>query len=142
MKLLLIFISFILIEYVLRTCIDPFKFHLLRPSLDFLPVVLLTIASAIYYRDVISRGHFGSTFLKLFFVSFAALIVIKTILFLQWYWIIAPEYRKVEGDMMLGLGFAIANLLVSAILLACFYLFSCLVIKCLSKKHLAKRQVD
>lgn len=142
MRLIFIFISFLTVEYLLRTFIDPFKFHMLRPSLDFLPIILLTIASAIYYKDKISHRPFGWTFLSLFSTSVAGLIVCKTILFFQWYWIIAPEYRDVPGDISEGLGLDIANLIVGSIVVAFFYLVSCLTLKLISKKSVSTGPTD
>ncbi len=142
MRLLFIFILFVVVEYLLRTFVEPYKFHALRPSLDYLPAMLLAVISAIYYRDVIKQRKFGWTYLKLFFVSVSGLIVKETILFFQWYWFIAPEYRTVSGDMYRGLGFGIANLLVVSFLVALIYLVACLTIKLINKRKVTTELTD
>ena len=142
MKLLYIFILFVIVEYVLRTFVEPYKFHMLRPSLDYLPVMLLTVISAIYYRDIIKQRKFGWTYLRLVLVSVGGVIVKETILFFQWYWFIAPEYRKVPGDMYRGLGFVIANLVIVSILIALIYLIAGVTIKIVNKRNVAAQQTD
>jgi hypothetical protein len=52
----------------------------------------------ILFKNKFNR-HFGWTYFKLVAVSIGGLLTAETILFFQWHWTIAPEYRKMPGDM-------------------------------------------
>lgn len=117
MRLILIFLLFFLTEYVLRTFVDAYKYHSVGLFLEFLPLTLSTVVAGLIYKTEISTGPFGWTYLKLIGVSISGLITIKTFLFIQWYWFIAPEYRNVPGDMIEGLGFTLLFLIFGIIVI-------------------------
>ncbi len=134
MRLFSIFILFFITEYVLRTFVDAYKYHSVGLFLEFLPLILATIIAGLIYKTTVITGRFGWTYLKLAAVSIAGLIIVKTFLFIQWYWFIAPEYRDVPGDMSEGLGFTIVFLTFGTIVILLSYLFVMLSIKTLTKQ--------
>lgn len=138
MRLLIIFLLFFIPEYFLRTFVDAYKFHTVGLFLEFLPVIIATVAGGLIYKKAITSAHFGWTYLKLIGVSIAGLLIIKTFLFIQWYWFIAPEYRNVPGDMTEGLGFTIAFLTLGTVVILLSYLLVMLTLKSLAKRRSGK----
>lgn len=70
---------------------------------------------------MLNSEKFIYSYLKLFGASLAGFIIAETILFYQWYWFIAPEYRNVPGDMAEGLGFTIFSGIIWTIFVAISY---------------------
>lgn len=134
MKLFLIFIIFFFTEYILRTFVDAYKYHTVGLSLEFLPLIIATLAGGLIYKNSITSGHFGWTYLKLVGVSISGLLVVKTFLFIQWYWFIAPEYRNVPGDMTEGLAFTIVFMIFGTVVILLTYFLVMLTLKSLSKR--------
>ena len=122
MRLFLVFILFVLVEYVLRTFMHVYKYHTVGLYMEFLPLVIIAFVSGLVHRKAIVNQQFGWTYLRLVVVSIAGLILVKTFLFVQWYWFIAPEYRNVPGDMSEGMGFEIAYLVISTIVILVSYI--------------------
>lgn len=134
MRLFIIFILIIVVEFLLRTYVDAYKYHRVGLFLEFLPLVITAIVGGLIFKQRIKFNHFGWTYFKLIGTTISGLIVIKTLLFVQWYWFIAPEYRNVPGDMAAGLGFMIFDLTFGIIVLMVSYLLVMLAIKSLTKK--------
>ena len=138
MRLLIIFIFFFMTEYILRTFVDLYKYHSVGLFLEFLPLILASAAGGLIYRKSITTRHFGWTYLKLVGVSIAGLLSVKTFLFIQWYWFIAPEYRNVRGDMSEGLGFTIVFFTFGTIVILLSYLLVMLTLKAVDKRTTGK----
>ena len=134
MRLFIIFIIFIAVEFILQTFVDVYKFHRVGLLQEFLPLIITTIVGGLIFKQTIADRPFWSTYLKLTSTSIAGLIVVRTILFVQWVWFIAPEYRHVPGDMSEGLGFTIVYLTFGTFVILISYLLVMLTIKSLTKK--------
>jgi len=128
-KLIYVYIFFLLIEYVLRTFVELYKYHLDGLLFEFLPLVIASLITSIFYKKIIETEKFGSTCSKLVLISVAGFLTAKSILFFQWYWIIAPEYRNLPGDMDEGLAWNIFDFIVGSIVIALSYLITILTIK-------------
>jgi len=134
MRLFFTYIFFAVTEYFLRTFVKSYKYHEVGLFLEFLPLIIATLISAFFYKNIIETRHFGWTYLKLTAVSIGGLLTAKTILFFQWYWIIAPEYRNKPGDMNEGLAWDLLFLIIGSIVIALSYLVAVLTIKAIPKK--------
>lgn len=134
MRHFLIFILFALTEYILRTFVESYKYHSVGLFLEFLPLLIATLLSGLFFKKTIPTGHFGWTYLKLITVSIAGLLTAKTFLFIQWYWFIAPEYRNKPGDMSEGFAWTLLDLIIGSIVIMLSYLVAVLTIKSLPKK--------
>jgi hypothetical protein len=134
MRLLVIFIIFFITEYFLLTFVDAYKYHSVGLFLEFLPLILASAAGGLIYKKSITTKHFGWTYLKLVGVSIAGLLIVKTFLFIQWYWFIAPDYRNVPGDMTEGLGYTIVFLTFGTVVILFSYLIVMLTFKSLNKR--------
>lgn len=97
------FAIFLLIEYVLRNFVPPYKFQAGSFS-ELLPIVSAAIIVVFVARKEIIADSYWTIFRRLSLASIFGIIIAKTLTFVQWYWIAAPEYRQVEGDMELALG--------------------------------------
>jgi len=122
MRLFLIFLLFFLSEYVLRTFVDPYKYHTTGLFLEFLPLIVATVLGGLIYVKVIIHGHLKRTYFKLVGVSIGGLLAIKITLYIQWYWFIAPEYRKIPGDMAEGLGYEVFFFILGTFVILVSYL--------------------
>jgi hypothetical protein len=132
-KLIFAFILFLVTEYVLRTFVKQFKYHEVGYLIELLPLTIASLVSSLFSRKIIEVQNFWSIYLKLSFVSIFGLFVAKTILFFQWYWIIAPEYRNVNGDMEEGLAWTQLDFLIGAFEILMLMLISVVVIKAIRK---------
>lgn len=135
MRLLLIFILFVVVEYALRTFIEPYKYHEVRWFLEFLPLIIATLIGGIIYKNSILNEHFGWTYLKLISISTSGLLMAKTLLFIQWYWLIVPEYRSIPGDMSEGLAWTVFFSVIGSIIISLTYLGEILTIKAFQKRR-------
>ena len=138
MRILLIFIIFITTEYFLRTFVDAYKYHSVGLFLEFLPLILASAAGGLIYKKSVTTRHFGGTYIKLVGVSLAGLIIVKTFLFIQWYWFIAPDYRNVPGDMTEGIGYTIVDLTFGTVVILFSYLLVMLTLKSVDKRTTGK----
>ena len=138
MRILLIFIIFITTEYFLRTFVDAYKYHSVGLFLEFLPLILASAAGGLIYKKSVTTRHFGWTYIKLVGVSLAGLIIVKTFLFIQWYWFIAPDYRNVPGDMTEGIGYTIVDLTFGTVVILFSYLLVMLTLKSVDKRTTGK----
>ena len=124
-----VYIFFLLIEYVLRTFVELYKYHLGGLLFVFLPLVIASVITSIFYKKVIETEKFGFICSKLVLISVAGFLTAKSILFFQWYWIIAPEYGNFPGDMDEGLAWNIFDFIVGSIVIVLSYLITILTIK-------------
>ncbi|MBO9703485.1 MAG: hypothetical protein J7604_24975 [Sporocytophaga sp.] len=92
---------------MLETFVDSYKYHVTGLFLELLPLFLMTGLCSFLFKKSISTQKFIWIFLKLTGTSIAGYLSAEMILFFQWYWYIAPEYRNIPGDMLEGLGFRI-----------------------------------
>lgn len=121
MRLFLTFITFATTKYVLQTFVDSYKYHVTGLFLEILPWFILVVLFSFLHKSMLNGEKFTLTYFKLFGASFAGFIIAEAILFYQWYWFIAPEYRTVPGDMAEGLGFTIFSGIIWTIFVAISY---------------------
>jgi len=117
-----VFIIFALIPYALETFIDLYKYHVAGLFLAFLPFFLMTVLCSFLFKKSIGTQKFIRIFLKLTGTSIVGYLSAEMILFFQWYWFIAPEYRNVPGDMVEGFGFRILFSIIWSIFIIVSYL--------------------
>lgn len=134
MRLLSIFILFFSIEYTLRTFVDSYKYHEVGPLLEILPLIVAVGISGVIYRKAILNNHSGWVRLKLICSSAGGFAVAKVVLYIQWYWFIAPQYRSVPGDMSEGLGWTMLFTLVGTIIIALSYTIEILLMKAFARR--------
>jgi hypothetical protein len=134
MRLFSIYIFFALTEYSLRTFVRSYEYHEVGFFLEFLPLIITSLTSAFFYNKIIENRHFGWIYLKLTAVSVGGLLTAKTILFFQWYWLIAPEYRNRRGDMSEGLAWDLLFLIIGSMVISFSYGVAVLVLKLIPKK--------
>lgn len=132
MRLLIIFILVITTEYILRTFVDAYKYHTLGIFQEFFPLVILTVIGGFLYKQKMVEGHVRSAFLKLSAVLIGGFLVAKAILFVQWYYFIAPEYRSVSGDMSEALSWIIFELVIGAFVISVCNIILIFIIKSIS----------
>ena len=128
-RALSIFILFLLAEYIPTTFIESFKYYEAGMFTMFLPLIIATLAGTFIYRKAVANEHFGRTYFKLVGISTCGLLTAKAILYIQWYWLIAPEYRNVPNDMAQGLAWAAFDLMIRVILVSFSYIVQALTIK-------------
>ena len=128
-NLIYILSFFLILEYALRTFVNSYKYHEVGYLLEFLPLVFATLITSIFYKKIIETKSFGLTYFKLVFVSVSGFLIAKSILFFQWYWFTAPEYRNIPGDMDEGLAWDILYFIVGSIVILLSYLIAMLIIK-------------
>lgn len=120
-------------EYILRTFVEQYKYHEVGNLMELLPVIISSFVTSFFSRKIIEAQNFRSVYLKLLFASITGFLSAKTILFFQWYWIIAPEYRNVNGDMEEGFAWALLESLFGAFEIAILFLISVIAIKTIRK---------
>lgn len=103
MRLFLIYMLFVVTEYILRTIVDVNSFYQLKLPAEFLPLIILAPIAMILYKQVIVTQRKLWTYLKLSAVSIAGYFTAIVITFFQWYWLLHPEYQNVYGDINEGL---------------------------------------
>lgn len=127
------FILFLLTDYTLRTSVNQFKYHTASYLWEWLPLALIACLITILGRKTIGEKSFGSVYFKLSFVSVLGLLAAKAIFFFQWYWITAPEYRNIDGDMEAGIYWTLLLTSISALQIMCSFLVTILVTKGVQK---------
>lgn len=114
-SILFTFVLFFITEYFLRTFINDFKYHEVSFLVESLPLLLNSIIAGLVNIKIVGSRKFSAIFIPQFVAACLGLIIGKAILFIQWYWIIAPEYRAVEGDMDIGLSWLVFKSIVDFI---------------------------
>ena len=133
-NLFISFILFLIIKYSLRTLVKKYKYHEAGSLMELLPLMIAALIISFISSKIIETENFRSVYLKLSFASILGLFTAKTILFFQWYWIIAPEYRNVSGDMEEGLAWTVFEGLFGAFEILILFLVSVLMIKVISER--------
>ncbi|MFZ4799497.1 MAG: hypothetical protein ACOYMA_18510 [Bacteroidia bacterium] len=77
--------------------------------------------------------NFFSVYLKLSISGIIGFLFAKTILFFQWYWIIAPEYRNINGDMDEGMDWIVLDSIFGTFGIGISFLISVAIIKGIDK---------
>src|SRR6185295_11673482 len=108
-------------KYVLYTYLDSYKYHVTGLFLELLPWFVLAMLFSLLSKNVLNSEKFIFIYLKLFGASLAGFIIAEILLFYQWYWFIAPEYRNVPGDMAEGIAFTIFSGTIWTIFVAISY---------------------
>jgi hypothetical protein len=134
MRLFSIYIFFALTEYILRTFVNAYKYYEVGLFLEFLPLIIASLTSAFFYNKIIENRHLGWMYLKLTAVSIGGLLTAKTILFFQWYWVIAPENRGRPHDMFQGLCDDLLFFIIASIIISLSYIVAVFAIKLIYKK--------
>lgn len=135
MRLLIVFVLFATVEYTQVLFAEAHHYDTIGLLLPVVPLTLSTIISSFIYRKNVITGNFGNTLLKLFSVSIAGLVAARVLLFIRWYWFIAPEYRNVPNDMSIGLGFMLVFLIVDAVITFTSYLALICLVQAISRRH-------
>ncbi|SFB28414.1 hypothetical protein SAMN05660845_2392 [Flavobacterium swingsii] len=133
-KLIFAFILFLVTEYILRTFVKQFKYHEVGYLVELLSLIIASFVTSFFSRKIIDTQNFRSIYLKLSFASIFGFLVAKTILFFQWYWIIAPEYRNVNGDMEEGFAWTLLDSMIGVLEIIISFLFSVVIIKGIRKQ--------
>ncbi len=128
-KLIIIFIFFTLVEYAFRTFLNPYKYHEVGLFLEFLPLIISTIIVSIYTKTIIKKSNLGLIYFQLITSSIGGLFFAKSILFFQWYWFIASEYRTITGDMNEGLAWDLLDLIIGGVVITLSYIVLIIFIK-------------
>lgn len=134
MRLFIIFILFIAVEFIPQTFVNAYKYHTVGLFQAFMPLIITTIVSGLIFKQTIIDGHFGWTYLKLIGVSIAGLIIAKTTLFIRWYWFLSPQHRNLPGDMTEGLAFTLVFLIFGTLIVLISHLLVMSTIKSLSER--------
>ena len=133
-KLIFAFFLFLIMEYFLRTFVKQYKYHEVGFLMELLPLTIASILTSFLSRKIIiETKNFRAVYLKLSFASIIGFLTAKTILFFQWYWIIAPEYRNVSGDMEEGLTWTLFESIFSVFEIIILFLISVFIIKLFRK---------
>lgn len=127
LRLFIVFILFLLLEYVLRSYVGEFKLHFLGFFMDFSPLIFTSIISTFIYKEEISTTNFSLHYPILLFVSISGYLISKALLFFQWYWILHPEYRKINSDFSIGLAWSILESILGSIVIIISYLIIILI---------------
>tara|TARA_Y100001935_G_scaffold142663_1_gene117931 strand:+ start:27141 stop:27569 length:429 start_codon:yes stop_codon:yes gene_type:complete len=136
-KLLLIFFTFALVNYLTGTYSALTQLHFYGFWFDYAPYLFLTVLfSVLLKKDIISE-KFLPVFSTITFASISGYVVAELILIFQWYWFVHPEYRNVPGDMSEGIGFTVIFTTVWCIAQALVYLLLIAGIKSISKNELS-----
>ena len=128
-KFIYVYLLFLIPEYCFRTFIDSYKYHEVGFALEYLHIAIAVLLASIFYIKIIETSGFGFTYLKLAFLSIAGFLTAKTIFFFQWYWILAPEYRYLPGDMEEGLAWDTFCFIVGSVVILFSYLITILTIR-------------
>ncbi len=104
-------------EYLLKTFVNSFKLHQVGFPAEFCPILLVTAACTILYKPVTHQRQAFKAYLNFIIFSLLGYITADVVLYFQWYWIIAPKYRHIPGDMMEGFGFGMLFLIIGSILI-------------------------
>ncbi len=128
-KLIFAYILFLIVEYVLRTFVKQYKFNEAGFLLELLPLLLATLITSIFSWKIIACQNFRSVYLKLSVASIFGFLTAKAILYIQWYWIIFPEHRNVNGDMEEGLAWTSIFSIISSLQILILYLVSVLLLR-------------
>ena len=123
------FFLFLIVEYTLRTFVKEYKYHEIGFLMELLPLAIASLTISFYSRKIIQTENFLSIYLKLSSTSIFGFLTAKIILYFQWYWIIAPEYRNVNGDMEEGLAWVLYESLVATVEIMILFLISVVIIK-------------
>ena len=122
-RLIFIYIFFFIVEYSLRTFVKSYKYHEVGFFLEFLPLVITSLLVSVFYKNEILKANIGLTYFQLTATSIGGLLTAKTVLYFQWYyWLIAPEYRNVPGDMNEGLVWDLLFLIIGSLVIGVSYL--------------------
>ena len=132
-KLIFAFTYFLIVEYILRTFVEQYKYHVAGNFMEILPLIIGSLIISFLSRKTIETQNFRKVCLKLSLASIAGFLTAKTILFFQWYWIIAPEYRNVNGDMEEGLAWTLMDSLFGALEIVILFLIFVIIIKASQK---------
>ncbi len=127
------FILFLLADYGLRTGIDQYKDHTVSLLWEWLPLGLLACLVTILSWKIIREKSFATVYFKLSVASILGLLAAKAILIFQWYWIIAPEYRHIEGDMEVGISWTLLLTSFSALQIMLSFLATIIITKGVQK---------
>lgn len=95
---------FLITEYVVRNFIIDFKYHRVGFWAESVPIAIAAVVTSIFSWKAIVTEKFAIAFLKISIAAISGFLTAEVVNFVQWYWIVAPEYRQVEGDMELALG--------------------------------------
>ena len=128
-RLIFAYISFLSVEYFLRTFVEQFKYHQIGFLIESIPIIIVTLITCFLNRKIITSRYFHSVYLWFSFVSILGFLTAKTILFYQWYWIIHPEYRNDEMDMNQGFAWTLIFSFVGMIYIISTYLIFILLTK-------------
>lgn len=123
MRLLFVFLAFLFTTYAIKTFIDFFKFPPLEILFENIPLFILAILFGTYFERNFKKNKRRQTYTKLILVSIAGLLSAKIILYFQWYWIIAPQYRDIPGDMSIGLAVTMIFSIISILVITISYIF-------------------
>lgn len=107
MNLLIVYFLFFIVDYLLSTFFEPFKYHIIGLPSEFLPLIILTIITCFYSKKKLLKDHFFKIYFKYFAFSVLGFLTAKVVLFVQWYWFLHPEYRNMPGDFSEGLSWSI-----------------------------------
>lgn len=121
-KLIFAYISFLAVEYFLRTFVEQFKYHSSGFLFEFPPILITSLTTSLISRKITEMKYFHEVYLKFSFVSILGFLSAKTILFYQWYWILHPEYKNNKLDMNEGLAWTIFFSFVGIIYILISYL--------------------
>ncbi len=130
-QLIFTFLLFLVVEYFPRTFIK--ACDEVGYLMELLPLVIASFVTSYFSRKIIDTQNFKIVYLKLSFASIIGFLTAKIIHFLQWYWIIAPEYRNLNGDMAEGLAWTILESLIGAFEIVILFLISVFIIKAIRK---------
>ncbi|OJV52226.1 MAG: hypothetical protein BGO31_00725 [Bacteroidetes bacterium 43-16] len=126
---LIAFLTFLISQYLLQNFVKQYKYHEADNLMELLPLAIASILVVGLSWNFIKTKSFSKTYLRLSFASIAGLAVAKAILFFQWYWTIAPQYRKIDNDMEIGFYWTLFELAGKGIAILILYLFAILVVK-------------
>lgn len=121
MRLFFVYVLFICTEYIPRTFIEDYKYHTVSLFQEFTPVTIAVVMTTILQIKSLRKERFTRIHFKTCGIAIAGITTASIILFFQWYWIIAPEYRDVPGDMGQATGWAILFIITKAIWIMLLY---------------------
>lgn len=135
MKLTLIYILFAGTKYFLDTFVDTYKYHTSGAFFEFFPLFVLAIIGVFIYKEIILHKKTVWTYIKLSVVSILGFLTAQAILFYQWYWIIAPTYRKIPSDYAEGFAWTVFFSLVGSLVILLSYLLVINVFRFIQNKN-------
>ena len=104
-------------EYWLQTFVKEFKYHEAGLFIEFMPLVLVIIISAINYPKAINQKNRIKSILLFNIIALSGYLIVNVILYFQWYWIIEPKYRSYPGDMQEGLMWGVMSFVIGSIMI-------------------------